>query len=222
MVWKVTPLFAAWIANPGNILRDTGILGTDATAVELGTGISGLVALTLAQTLSRYIATDQNYALKLLRQNVAENAAVVERSLRRTAGKKGSRAKDTTVPRPDRIDFVQLDWHTDSVLSLRPCLDDGSAEGAKVDVVIACDCIYNEALVDAFVSTCAEICTYYQPSDEKPTLCVIAQQLRTPDVFEAWLNEFSRKFRVWRMPDKLLTPELREGHGFAVHVGVLR
>jgi len=92
---------------------------------------------------------------------------------------------------------------------------------APVDLVIACDCIYNEALIEPLNSTCAALCKL-RAKEDGPTLCLIAQQLRSPDVFEAWLRSFHQKFWVWRVPDALLSEGLREGSGFVVHVGVVR
>lgn len=228
MVWKVTPLFAAWLASPSGILRSAGILGADATAVELGTGISGLNALTLSPFLRTYIATDQPYVLKLLRENLAANAATVDvgassAEKKRPAGSRQKRgARDASTRGADAVSPVvtaALDWQTDEVMTLRPLLDDSQP---TVDVVIACDCVYNEALVEPFVTTCADICSTFRPSQEEPSLCVVAQQLRSHEVFEAWLTEFAKAFRVWRVPDELLDPGLRLGQGFAVHIGVLR
>jgi hypothetical protein len=90
-----------------------------------------------------------------------------------------------------------------------------------VDLIIASDCIYNESLIEPLNSTCASICHLRQDAT-KPTICLIAQQLRSPEVFEAWLKSFQEKFHVWQIPDALLNEGLREGSGFVVHVGVVR
>ena len=99
-----------------------------------------------------------------------------------------------------------------------------SADVSRVlGAVIACDCIYNETLITPLVRTCAEICQLANvDSAEKPTLCIVAQQLRSNTVFENWLKAFHKVFKVWRMPDNLLTDGLKEGSGFAVHIGLLR
>lgn len=88
-------------------------------------------------------------------------------------------------------------------------------------MVVACDCIYNEALIEPLNSTCAALCKL-RKEDETPTLCLIAQQLRSPDVFEAWLKSFARKFDVWQVPGEMLGEGLGEGSGFVVHVGVVK
>ncbi|KZL86159.1 hypothetical protein CI238_03693 [Colletotrichum incanum] len=56
----------------------------------------------------------------------------------------------------------------------------------------------------------------------EPCVCIVAQQLRSPDVFEEWAKAFHRDFRVWRVPDALLPEGLRIESGFVVHVGILR
>ena len=59
-------------------------------------------------------------------------------------------------------------------------------------------------------------------AQSQPTLVLIAQQLRSHLVFEEWLGEFSKSFRVWRVPGEMLGEELQVTKGFVVHVGVLR
>ncbi|GJC78047.1 hypothetical protein ColLi_00885 [Colletotrichum liriopes] len=56
----------------------------------------------------------------------------------------------------------------------------------------------------------------------EPCVCIVAQQLRSPDVFEEWARAFHRDFRVWRVPDALLPEGLRIESGFVVHIGILR
>jgi len=209
--------------------------------LELGCGISGLTALALSPLIKNYILTDQSYVQKLISQNLAQNQADTSSSKQsRKSGakpKRGSTAKVTeNASSGEKIVFQSLDWETDQVTQELA----GSQEG--LDVLIACDCIYNDTLISPFVQTCVDICRLRsshipthsskssrnegaRDSEEKgarPTICIIAQQLRSPEVFEAWLSAFHRSFRVWRVPDKVLIPALRGGEGFVVHVGVLR
>ncbi|CAE7174164.1 hypothetical protein PTT_14292 [Pyrenophora teres f. teres 0-1] len=228
VVWKVTPLFSTWISSPKNFLFTSSLLHPQSTILELGAGVSGIVALSLAPRVHRYTATDQAYVLKLLRQNIAENLDTVFPAPQRKGkgngkanGGGGSSGKKSNgkSSAEERILVQELDWETDAVSNLTP-----------VDLVIACDCIYNEALIEPLNSTCAALCKLRENNnnndkeegDQKPTLCLIAQQLRSPDVFEAWLTSFHAKFWVWRVPDELLSEGLREGSGFVVHVGVVR
>jgi hypothetical protein len=211
VVWKVTPLFAEWIASPINFLFANACLDSSSTILELGAGISGIVALTLGARVARYTATDQAYVLKILKQNIAENLDAVLPK-KHKAGKKRVQSAPASQS-PSTILTQTLDWETDDVSNL----DD-------VDLVVACDCIYNESLIEPLNTTCAAICRLRQQDETctKPTLCLIAQQLRSPDVFEAWLKSFHRLFTVWQVPDGLLSPGLREGSGFVVHIGVVR
>ncbi|KAJ4291795.1 Ribosomal protein lysine methyltransferase [Kalmusia sp. IMI 367209] len=89
VVWKVTPLFAEWVASP-NFLFQHGFLGSETVAIELGAGVSGVVALTLAPKIQKYIATDQDYVLRLLKQNIAENLPVAHANKKPKAKKKAS------------------------------------------------------------------------------------------------------------------------------------
>jgi len=218
-VWKVTPLFADWIASPSNVFFQVGILSPQSVVLELGSGVSGIVCLALGPVVKQYIASDQEYVLRILRENISANRTAASQ-----AGLKGSKrtskAPRTQSTQPSgRITVVPLDWETDSAASIVESTTEANLTPA-IDVLIACDCVYNEALIEPFVNTCAEIASLRTGSD--PTIVVVAQQLRSSDVCEAWIRTFHSRFRVWRMPDKLLPPGLQENSGFVVHVGVLR
>ncbi|KAG7103951.1 ABC transporter aclQ like protein [Verticillium longisporum] len=118
--------------------------------------------------------------------------------------------------------FEPLDWELDEVT---PALT-RSDEVRSFDLVVACDCIYNDALVEPLVQTSVDACLLRRRDEgataREPTLCIVAQQLRSPEVFEAWLKAFHRRFRVWRVPDQVVGEGLAVGSGFAVHVGILR
>ena len=115
-----------------------------------------------------------------------------------------------------------MDWETDEIAPF--LADNGLTTGA--DVVLACDCIYNYALIEPFTQACADVGRVRQQSSETdestPTVCVVAQHLRQPDVFEEWAEVWMRKFHTWRIPTEMLGEALGEGSGFAVHVGVLK
>ncbi len=100
----------------------------------------------------------------------------------------------------------------------------GSESRRSFDAVIACDCIYNDALIEPLVQACVDVCKLrmeHEPERE-PTVCVVAQQLRSPEVFEGWLKAFHKVFHVWRLPDEELVDGLKEDSGFVVHIGILR
>ncbi|KAH6612137.1 hypothetical protein C7974DRAFT_407103 [Boeremia exigua] len=208
VVWAVTPRFAEWIASPTNIFFTSGLLSSSSTCIELGSGISGIVALTLGAKIAKLIATDQDYAMKLLRQNISSNLEAFFPAAKK--GGKSRRKPQPSTPHSDRITTEILDWEEDSVDHLQP-----------VNLIVACDCIYNEALVEPLNTTCASICKLNTDADT-PTLCIVAQQLRSPDVFELWIKSFDRLFHTWQLPDRYLTADLRENSGFVVHVGIVR
>lgn len=252
VLWKITPLLASWLSDPNNPLRlqspgnsdsnpDSGrldVINPKGTVVELGCGISGLLALTLAPSVRGYLATDQEYVRRLFHQNVLDNisTAYTERPKGKNKQKTQTRAKggkSSPVPAAtgaasatsemENIGFTTLDWEEDDPITLKECIEPSSSDDKGFDVLVSCDCIYNEALVGPFVSTCADICRLRERGPGmKPTVCVIAQQQRSPDVFEMWLRETMREFMVWRVSDRVAGEELRVGSGYMVHLLVLK
>lgn len=239
VLWKITPAFAEWISSPDNILLTSGILSKDSTAIELGCGISPLVGLLLGPRISHYVLTDQPYVSKLVEQNLEENKDLLKgQNPNKTAGGRRQKTSATSsgkaaerksavvaAAHTNRVSFVPLDWETDNVT---PTLG-GSVSARSFDAVIACDCIYNEALIDPLVQTCADACQL-RPDDASdaagdtaaPCVCVVAQQLRDHDIFEGWLQRFAESFDVWRVPDSCLSKDLQSDSGFVVHIGVLK
>ncbi|KAK4191989.1 ribosomal lysine N-methyltransferase 5 [Podospora australis] len=252
VIWKITPLFAEWISNSSSLtnpnpLFTSGILSSDSFVCELGCGISPIVALTLAPKISRYVLTDQPYVAKFVEQNIQENQSSITH---RSSNSKGSHKKtkagggggkraggpaasggsgvSTAAGNGDgdggKIHFAPLDWETDEVT---PALTGRTSSQKSFDVVLACDCIYNEALIDPFVTACADLCRLREEDESEasssaPCVCVIAQQLRDEEIFESWMTRFCKDFKAWRVPDHLLVEGLRSGSGFAVHIGVLK
>ncbi|KNG85902.1 hypothetical protein ANOM_006087 [Aspergillus nomiae NRRL 13137] len=229
---------AEWITTQSNPLWTNTILAPTSTALELGCGISGLIALALSPTITHYIATDQEYVHRLLRSNLESNAPKHPQPKSKASNRKSSKQGSTTTTNKTsqksttNITFTTLDWETDDPAALKdsiPTSDGGADRG--FDVLISCDCIYNEALIAPLVRTCADVCrlrAVYAPGgqlregEKRPTVCVIAQQQRSPEVFEAWLRETMRAFRVWRVSDEVLGRKLASGSGYLVHVLVLK
>ena len=227
VVWKITPLFAQWIASDTNFLFRSSVLDERSLVLELGTGVSGIIAITMARRIGRYIATDQEYVFKLLKANIEDNFFEAKGSgsgsnVAKYQGKGHIHNHNLCVR--GKIEVLALDWESSIVSSLPTKIATSSAEVSQtIDAVIACDCIYNESLIIPFVRTCADICQLNTAhSTKKPTLCIVAQQLRSNLIFEAWLKAFHNLFKVWRMPDDLLIDGVKGGSGFVVHVGILR
>ena len=170
--------------------------------------------------------TDQPYVQKLVALNIEEN-----QQLPPQPRKQGPRRRQEAGTAAADVRFTALDWESDVVTSsLSPT--------GSFDLVVACDCVYNDALVRPLVQTCVDACrlkaaaaapdgddTTTDPTADPtadPCVCVVAQQLRSDDVFQQWLSAFHEHFRVWRFPDDLLPDGLRPDDGFVVHAGILR
>ncbi|KAI7677009.1 hypothetical protein KC322_g15311, partial [Hortaea werneckii] len=213
-VWQSSVRASEWLAHAENVLFTSGLLTGDSLVLELGSGISALVPCILARRVRQVVATDQQHVLKLLQQNIDKNLRTQQT---------GTRKKVAEVSQ-HRVQALALDWEEDDIPKQLSANDLGSG----VDVVLACDTLYNYALIEPFVQTCVEICRSRQAhreqsaSDTWPTACVIVQQLRQAEVFEQWLETSLRHFDVWRIPNDSLSDGLREGSGFAVHICVLK
>lgn len=192
--------------------------------LELGCGISGILGLILGPTVQQYVLTDQEYVMKFLRQNLLENIPKTP-----VNASQNQRSKTRSHRRPvigrveNNIIARSLDWETDEVSSVLTGFENDSR---SFDAIIACDCIYNDALIQPLVQTCVDLCQLRKAEPEslgaEPTVCIIAQQLRSAEVFDGWLKAFHKVFKVWRLPDSELTSDLVSDSGFVVHFGVLR
>lgn len=212
VLWKVAPACAEWLASEDNFLFASGILHDRSVVLELGCGISPLNGLALSRRGARCVLTDQTYVHKLIQRNISEN-------------KPAPNPTKHSVNASDYLQFRPLDWETDQVtagLVGHPTL-------TSFDAVLACDCVFNYALIDPFVQTCVDACRLRADVPDarrgpagSPCVCIVAQQLRSDDVFLSWLMRFCRDFHVWRLPEDLLPESLRPDAGFVMHVGVLR
>ena len=163
--------------------------------------------------------------LKLLNQNLVENQegrSSSTKGRKSTAKPKRGFASTSQHKESSKITAKSLDWETDEVtLSLT-----GSESTKSFDAVIACDCIYNDALIEPLVQTCIDVCKLRKSENDgegvEPTVCIVAQQLRSAEVFEGWLKAFYAVFRVWRVPDEELIDGLKSDSGFVIHIGILR
>jgi predicted nicotinamide N-methyase len=249
-VWQASLRLAEWLSWLENPL-DRLLEQRTGKALELGSGISGIVPCVIAPRLNRIVATDQGYLLKALRENIENNKASMTTSNGSFGKHHASSSRSHTAPshrssrRPhnsrssydDNVAVLPLDWETDDVASFMTSHD--LATG--VDLLLASDCIYNYALIDPFVQTCTQVCQQRQQQRQRdhydsrnatgvddsatslaPTVLLVAQQMRQPEVFEQWLEATMQKFRIWRVPDDLLTEGFRTGTGFVLHLAILK
>ena len=210
VLWQITPLIASWLASHPSFLTTHAILTPASTIIELGCGISGLIGLTLAPFVSNYILTDLPYIRKLLQQNIDANPPIPSKSRSRPR-----------LSSPSHPIFIPLDWETTSSSSLLPHLPTHPSSPSSISLIIICDCVYNEHLIPPLISTITDICSL-RPPDSHPTYALIAQQLRSDSVFEAFLTALIEKLDVWRVSDDELSEEMREGGGYVVHIACLK
>ena len=203
VLWQITPLVANWLSSTQNFLWELSWLRSDSIIVELGCGISGLIPLSIASLLPRgiYALTDQAYVMKILNQNITAN------QMCQPPGRNPCQGL--------QIRTLAFDWETDSVSNVTAVL----GKDSKIDLIVACDCVYNEYLIQPFVSTCASLCALQSRKSQKTGL-LVAQQLRSEEVLQMWLDEMLKSFLIFRVPAKVLPGELRKG--YVMHFALLR
>jgi len=213
VLWKITPRLATWLASLPPLLSDLNILHPDATVVELGCGVAGLIGLVLSQMVKCYILTDQDYVMKYLKENISAN--LPDEKQPKNRGKRRTDVKVTAVQQV--LKTMPLDWEHDSAENLKAVM----APGTTIDLVLLCDCVYNDFLVKPLVQTCVDICRLGS-SESKVTVVMIAQQLRADSIFQLFLGTLMKDFDVWQVPDDKIGPDLRSGSGYVVHLAALR
>ena len=201
----IAPLVAEWLASLPPWLAEAGILHHKSTVVELGCGITGLLGIILAEHVANYLLTDQIYVMKTLGENVQRNA--------RPKPQKKTRGAINLTPMPQTM---VLDWETDSPATILQ----GMPNADHIDLIIVCDCVYNEHLIQPLVQTLTELCKV-GPSDQVSTV-LIAQQLRSDSVFEQFLEAILQYFIAWRIPDTSLPGSMGSGSGYVVHLAQLK
>ena len=211
VMWKITPLLAAWLATIPSILADA--LRHDAVVVELGCGVAGLIGLVVSQLVGCYVLTDQHYVMKLLRENITANSGTPQES-KQVPKKKQDK---TQYGRRDVLKTLPLDWETDSSQNLKTVIPGDSS----IDLVLLCDCVYNEYLIGPLVQTCVDLCRL-ESSTSSATVVLIAQQLRSDIVLQVFLESMMKDFDVWRVPDEEISNELHPSSGYVVHLALLR
>lgn len=204
VLWKITPLVGEWLASDPAILQNAAILNSESTVVELGCGITGLIGILLAPQVASYVLTDQAYVMRALQHNITANVSA------------SKPVRKGTKPRLAQPTAVSLDWeiNTPSLegLGLRP--------DQTIDLIVVCDCVYNEYLVKPLVEALVDTCRLNNAS--KRATVLVAQQLRSEAIFELFLATLLERFDVWRLTDEQLAAGLRTGSGYAVHLALLK
>jgi hypothetical protein len=215
VLWKVTPLLAAWLASFPSILSNLHVLHPNSVVVELGCGLTGLIGQVLSQSVQRYILTDQPSIVRHLKSNLLDG------SLReKTAGTKSKKKSAISTGKQAVLEVMALDWEKDAATNLKA----GLSGDAKIDLLILCDCVYNEYLVKPLVQTCVDTCRLGSggDGDGNPTVVLVAQQLRSDAILELFLETMIEEFEVWRVPEERIAADLGPNSGYAVHLAILK
>lgn len=217
VLWKVTPRLAAWLASFPSILSDLHALHPGSVVVELGCGLTGLIGQVLSQYVQRYILTDQPSIVRHLKSNLLD-----ESPREKTSGTKSKKKRATSTGKHAVLEVMALDWEKDAATNLKASL----LADANIDLLILCDCVYNEYLVKPLVQTCVDTCRLGSGGDGvgdgNPTVVLVAQQLRSDAILELFLETMIKHFEVWRVPEERIAADLGPNSGYAVHLAILR
>lgn len=220
--WSSSVQFSDWILS-GNSSSPIKLSKSD-TVLELGSGVGGICAATLSGKVGHYVATDQKHVLKLLSSNLANNLDGFESSTMNsdlpTTLKKSSHINATAntetnkheirnkTKRNDkyknsRIDVVEFDWE-DLELGLDRL---GHTNHDEINIIIACDTIYNEYLITPFINAIKALLT------QEHTIALITVQLRDAITMETFVtrlvNDTSLVISVFKR--HLLSKDLKNG-----------
>jgi protein N-lysine methyltransferase METTL21A len=109
----------------------------------------------------------------------------------------------------DKVEVVAFDWG-DAVPMERVV----GLEG--VDVVVASDCVYNDVVAKEFARVLERTCEVAMKSRGKKTVVVLAQELRSDSVHLDFLEEWAKRFCIYRM---LAEKDFEKG--YVIYIGWL-
>lgn len=186
--WQTASLMVEWLIESQPI--DFSCL----TVLELGAGVSGIMSLVIGPKCHHFIASDQKPLLKLLKENLANN------STKKYHSSTMEGTKGITKARAPIIDVIEFDWEDLAFAS-----HSLAQVSSHIDVVIACDTIYNEFLIGPFLAACQEVLSATNG-------LLLGMQLRDEGVTEAFLDQVvATNLRLYYVPPAQLSPKLREG-----------
>ncbi|KAG7580170.1 hypothetical protein FFLO_00141 [Filobasidium floriforme] len=154
-------------------------LAKTSSVLELGAG-TGLSSVLLHEIFGSWTATDQYDNLKLISRNLKENKL------------------------EDVVGIKEVDWFQ----SLEKASQSSHRqEGGEYDLVLAIDCIYNEALIKPLVAT------FDRYTMRRKTLVWVVIELRSSDVVTAFLEEWLSHdgWTIYRLGEEAMGPKMARG-----------
>ncbi|KIY53014.1 hypothetical protein FISHEDRAFT_34178 [Fistulina hepatica ATCC 64428] len=193
VLWRASADFAQLILQQFHEQSTTSCFriseASSLQVLELGSGI-GLLPIVLGPLVQRFIATDIQHLLPLIRKNLTLNS---------------SRTANVLVEELDweRIHAVPASLRHRFSLPFDPPPDSEStalvqADACYPDIIISVDCIYHPRLVPPLVSTLTH---FTEPGH---TVVVIVCELRAEDVLREFLQQWLASddaWEVWRAGD---------------------
>ncbi|OXG16162.1 hypothetical protein C366_03866 [Cryptococcus neoformans Tu401-1] len=171
---EITPLL-----DP-SLLKSSRIL-------ELGCG-TGLLAVLLSRICGQYTASDRLENLKLVQRNIELNGLTI-----------GNGKVNTLGSLQNSVELEEIDWvQVSEDGKKRNSRPEPERNHEEYDLVLAVDCIYNEALVPPLVDTFARYC----PIGGRTMVWVVVE-LRSADVMttflDSWLQDSSGPWTIVRL-----------------------
>ncbi|KAH3660524.1 hypothetical protein OGAPHI_007110 [Ogataea philodendri] len=177
VTWSASKVVVEWLFQRGNRVF-SAIKGS--TVLELGSGVSGLVACTIGRQCRQYVCTDQQGVMKLLKSNIITNGD----------GFYSSTIETDYHPRSEkapRLDAVVYDWEQQDTRAIQEVMD------KHPDFIITCDTIYNPYLIPYLVRS---IETLAGPE----TGVLVGLQLRETGLLSEFLDAGLDRFRIYYVP----------------------
>lgn len=171
----------------------------DLDVLELGAGVNGVSGSILGPLSRRYVCSDQKPLLKLLKQNILENA---------TGSFNSSSLNQSSSKTSSTIEVVEFDWEfVEKGLNNYYLVTENNN---RPDLVVAFDTIYNEYLIEPFLHT---LSTVMAPQ----TVCVLGIHMRDDITLESFLHKtIQHGFNIRCVPSEMLTDELKKG--FVIYI----
>src|SRR5690606_2762754 len=189
----------------GNFTSPNPLLSSDSTVLELGSGSSGVMALTVGTKVKRWIASDIEAICRHLGRNIRENLGgdwTEKDGLSTHVGGRGIKGKrkansSTLAANGGCIEVTVINWEQTDLQThsaFRVTNKTGSTEYIKLDMIVCTDCVYNHALIKPLVDTMVEASKLVYQTHGVYPLVLVAHELRAEDVLEAFLTAFTDKF----------------------------
>ncbi|RPA87552.1 hypothetical protein BJ508DRAFT_300808 [Ascobolus immersus RN42] len=229
VVWRLSIPLAEFLLE--NFSSSNAFLNSNSTVLELGSGSSGVMALTVGRKVKRWIASDIDAIYRPLIRNLSENLgdewSEKDGMFTQTGGKKPKGKKkvntSTSSPTESSIEVVVINWEQTDLRSNSVFRSGTGGVNMKIDMIVCTDCVYNIALIKPLIDTMVEASRLTHEAHGVYPLVLVAQEVRADDVLEAFLTTFAELFEVWRIDRHLGGKWDREVGGSAVlHAGFLK